>query len=252
MVKKQTTSLLPLTLVCLGLLSSCAGSYEASAEMKAFFDGISASTAYSFITSASVKTIYRSYDGDGNLSGTITGSYEFSKGEAYYLHKKYAYTGNEISDGIKYYEYLAKYDADSKSYYEQAKTNDGGASSPQVILEGTLATSIQELVYINTGSYNTGGLYYGDVFMINSNNFPNDAFVISEDKKTMSFVYKYAKAFTNSSSQSDYIQIDENTAINNLGMVLYSYEEISFSKSKELGHNEETVRYNEPIEKIAF
>jgi outer membrane lipoprotein-sorting protein len=252
MKNKHTHSLLILASVGLLVTGCSSSSYSASPEMKTFFDGISASKAYNAISTVSVTVVYKSYDGNGDLVGTKNGGYEFSKGDEYYLHKKYIYTGDQVVDDVTSSEYLGGQASDGL-YYEWNITNGDTTSMTKTsILNGNIQTAIQELVYINTGTYNTGGLYYGDIFMVNSNTFPNDAFVIDDEKETMSFVYKYAKKFTNESDQEDYIQIDENTCMDKNGLVQYSYEEVSFALSKELGHSEMVMTYNEPLDKVSF
>lgn len=250
-MKRKRLVLLPFALC---FCSACSSSYSASTEMKTFFDGISASSAFSSIDSAKVTIEYKSYDGEGTLLGDKNGGYEFYKAnDDYYLHEKYAYTGDQIVDGVETYEYLATMSSTDNLFYIWELTNGDTASIKKTsTLAGNIQTLIQEKVYINTGSYNTGGLYYGDIFMVNSNIFPNDAFVIDNDEKTMSFVYKYAKEFTNESDQKDYIQIDENTCMNDKGLVLYSKEEISFANSKEKGTSDMKMSYNVDLDRVSF
>lgn len=221
--------------------------------MKAFFDGITAAKAYAYINTVSVTVEYKSYNGNGELVGTKSGGYEFSKGEKYYFHKKYSYTGDQIASGVTSSEYLGAMSSSDNIYYEWNIVNGDESKMTKVSTgEGNIQTAIQEAVYINTGTYNTGGLYYGDIFMVNSNTFPNEAFVIDNEKNTMSFVYKYAKKFINESEAEDYIQVDENTCMDKNGLVLYSHEEISFANSKEKGDSDMVMTYNEPIEEVTF
>lgn len=212
--------------------------------MKAFFADISASNAYSSLTTASYKETYQSIDKNDTILGTKDYAFALSKSDdVYYLYENSSFTGDQIVDNVVKQEHLIRFDG--QEYKESTKkVTDKDSVTTVVMSEDDARLAVQDKVYYESNGYNTGGLYFGDIFMINSNVFPNEAFVINDDKTTMSFIYKYAKQFTNSSNESDYLDSDQNTCMNKNGLIIKATEKVRIESSGLGGINVAEATYN--------
>lgn len=240
-----------LVLLLLGNLSSCSSqNYEASPEMKAFFGQMNAEDAFSYCQNAQVDEKYHAYNGENVETGSKIGSYQLShEDNVYYLHKCYEFTGSFVENGVTKTETLLT--GKAGSYKTWTLNNDDITTlKKETTSDGDALSAVRDEVYYDTGNYKTGPLYYGDIFMINSNVFPNEAFVISSDGLTITFDYLYAREGSNDSGNKDTIIAEEKTSMNKKGLVTSAYERVTIKSSGDTGKEWFTPTYNEKFDKL--
>jgi hypothetical protein len=202
---------------------------QASPEVVSFLTGMDAKKSYSSVSKgSSIETycVYSKDDPNDNsnrvLEGTISTSYEFDKTDSssFYWHQIKTFSGNQISGGVKKTEALLVKEETSYSLYSY-DNNDVSTLEKEAINDDKAALLIERIFYIDEESYYKGGLYYGDIFKINTNNFPSDAFTLSDDQKSCIFSYKYIQDY---GSNDDKLLLDQTISINKMGLIENSFQ----------------------------
>ncbi len=233
------------------LLAACSFA-EAAPEVKAFLTGLSGSEAYAAVSTVAITEIYRSLNGTDQELGRLTSTYEIDKSDAenLYWHRINLYEGDQISGGIVKAEYLLC--LSDGSYHSYVVTHGEEEKRQDIALSEDKAFElVRDVIYTPQESYDAGGLYYGDIFKINVNIFPQDAFILSPDGSALTFACDYETSMTNDSGAADLLLISQDIAINQRGLIISSSELIRVNSSKEAGENTLTPVYGADIERLA-
>lgn len=232
------------------LLSSCS-SYSATPEVKDFLTGLSGPKAYASVSHLSVAETYRSLDSAKAELGKMVISYEMDKSNAssLYWHRINLYSGDQIVNNIVKAEYLLLSQADG--YHTYILANDNKASLQDIPISDDKASSlVRDVIYTPQESYDSGGLYYGDIFKVNTSQFPNDAFALNEAKTTLTFQYSYENSVTTDSGGKETLDSDQTITINNKGLLTSSYELLRVVSSGKAGENILTPDYAKDVNKL--
>jgi hypothetical protein len=234
--------------ILLALLSACS-SIQASPEVKAFLTGLSGKNAYASVTSVSVLESYRSLDKDNNELGKMSIAFEMDKSDesSFYWHRINHYEGDQIVNGVTRAEYLLK-NVDG-SYHTYLKDNDE-AVQDLTIADEKAASLIRDIIYTPQESYDSGGLYYGDIFKVNTSQFPNDCFTLDAEKKELTFLCSYENTLKKDDGGEEKLDSDQKITINDRGLLTSSYELLRIVSSGKAGENILTPNYQPSISPI--
>jgi hypothetical protein len=231
------------------LLSACSSS-GASPEVKDFLTGLSGSKAYAATESVAVEETYRSLNGKDEELGKLASTYEMDRKDTYYWHRINLYTGDQVTNGVTKAEYLLLKKDDG--YHTYTKTNDDVSTLQDIsITEEKASSLIQGLIYTNVdSSYDDGGLYYGDIFKIQTNQFEQSAFSLNAEKTLLTFDYKYVAAYPRSDGSKDELYTTQKITINQTGLIVSSYELLRIGSTENAGENIVAPSYNPAVTRL--
>jgi|GEM_PF-4603598 hypothetical protein len=238
-------------LLFLGVALASCDAYSASPAVKSFLTGMSGPAAYEAIDAVSVAETYRSLDGQDHELGKLTSVYEMSKEDAsnLYWHRLNTYSGDQIANGITEAEYLLK--KVNGTYHTYINTTATEVTKQDLAVTDDKASSlVTEIIYTDQESYDSGGLYYGDIFKINASQFPNEAFALSSDGSQLTFDYKYETTLNKDSGGTDLLLSTQDIIINAKGLIVSSYELLRINSSGEAGENILTPTYDPTITRL--
>jgi hypothetical protein len=228
-------------LALLALFCSCSF-YQATPEVKAFLTGLSGSKAYDSLSRVKVEETYRSLDLLNQELGRMSISFEMDKSDAtsFYWHRINLYSGDQIVNGITKAEYLLK--KVEGSYHTYIKTNDAQPSD-LVISDDKASSLIRDIIYTPQESYDSGGLYYGDTFKVNTGSFPQDCFTLDAEKSVLTFACSYENTLKTDAGADEKLDSDQKISINAQGLLTASYELLRVVSSGKAGENILTPNY---------
>lgn len=227
------------------LFTSCTG-YTPTKEVKDFLTGMSGKNAFASISNGHYIETYQSIVNDDILGMKKKDIYFDYSNDTYYYYQKMTYEGNQIQKGIEHAQALMCLVGEEYHIYTKYGSD---ATSDIVISKEDAKKGITNLIYIQENNYDKGGLYYGDIFKINSNQFPNEFFYIKDDN--LYFDEKYVNYEKKGDSEElEEIQITQKIGINRNGLLVESYEKVQIASSGEGGINILTPEYDISFDKI--
>lgn len=227
------------------LFTSCTG-YTPTQEMKDFLTGLSGKKAFASISNGHYTEVYQSIVNDDVLGMKKKDIYFDYSNDIYYYYQKMTYEGDQIQNGIEYSQALMCLVGEEYHIYTKYGSD---ATSDIVIPMEDAKKGITNLIYIQENNYDMGGLYYGDIFAINSTQFPNRCFYIKDDNLYFEEKYlNYEKK--DDSDELEEIRITQKIGINRNGLLVESYEKVQIKSSGEGGINTLTPEYDISFDKI--
>lgn len=219
----------------LALFCSCSF-YQATPEVKAFLTGLSGSKAYDSLSRVKVEETYRSLDSLNQELGRMSISFEMDKSDAnsLYWHRINLYTGDQVVSGVTKAEYLLK---KVDGYYHTYIRNNAEAIQDLTISVDKASSLIRDVIYTPQESYDSGGLYYGDIFKVNTGKFPQDCFSLNAEKSELTFACSYENNLKTDSGGDEKLDSDQKISINAKGLLTSSYELLRVVSSGKAGEN---------------
>lgn len=203
--------IIPLILSSL-LLASC-NNVPVPEDIKSFINNINFNMAYKGIKEGIFTQSYTEKNGD-TVTGTNSINFTFSQDEDNFkYHAIYTYEGNQIKNNISYKEITMKF-VSNDEYIREEKTNLETTSKNMNYEEAHAYW--YKIFDSGVNSYRIGGIYYGDYFAINMNQYYK-LYSLNQDKTILTMKETGAVYIEG-------IYLDQQIDIDNKGMLLYKKE----------------------------
>ena len=207
-------------LLCLVALLGCQRSYTPRPEVEAFLNtGLDAQKAFEALSGASYTTSITHANKAGEVLGSAEHLVGFDKSdpENLYLRMEQRFTGTQVADGVT--ENLVQLQRDEAGRYQYTSTVNGLTERREVD-EAFAYDLVASLVYTDNGAYDEGGLYYGDLFMLNIYRYPPESFSVESAAGACVFDEKMHIVKEDIGD----VYLYQTTRVNALGLLLYDYE----------------------------
>ncbi len=236
--KRRFIVVVALILVAVFLLCGCEKKYDPDPAVEQFLNNEqSGEKAFASIKTASYCTDETVKSKSGEIKGTSSMVVEFDVSDKtnYSLTITQDYTGSQIKDGITHS--VAKLRKVETGYVYEVVTN---VSEKKDDVEDKFADDlVHSLVYVNNSAYDEGGLYYGDIFMLNIYKYPAKYFYVEEETNLCIWDMKVHIVY----EETGDVLLTRKTKINKDGLIVYNYEEFESVEQDYILINETTATY---------
>lgn len=201
------------------MLIGCEATYTPDPQVEQFLNtGLSASSSYDAVATASYTDTKVLTDLQGNELGVSSCSVTINKADADNLSivVEASFSGSYVEDGI------------TRTRTELALADDGYIRTVQrgdevkreSLTEQVARDYVRSFFYMNNDAYDEGGLYYGDFFMLNIYKFQPLCFSVTEDGSMCRF---YCLRHIDDGDVGK-IALTQDTKINKLGLIVSNSE----------------------------
>lgn len=202
-------------------LVACEKNYNPNPAVEQYLNsGLTAQKAFDKIADCAYTATLTLIDKSGNTLGTqeTTVSFDVSDKQNLSLDMRQTFSGRYVTNGIT--EQNVTLRKQEGGYIYSVTTNVESQNKLQSVDNDFAVDLLTALVYSDNGAYNSGGLYYGDVFMLKIYKYPPESFYVDEDSDLCVFDEKMRILRDDMGD----VYLYQTTKINRDGLLMYDYE----------------------------